>query len=119
MTETVLLLSAAETAFTLRLTLGRRQWRDWLADCIRDRTPGLAGGLKLLPYATSRITGSVDRPLYRACDLRAFIQQARELDPTLRPEPVRATPYELDTTIGLPWAVRRASRSSPAGRSMM
>jgi hypothetical protein len=111
-TERLQLLPASEVAHILRLTLGQRQWRDFLADCIRERTPGIAGWLLLVPYASSKVSGKAARPLYRACDVRVFIEQARAADSSLRPCPVTARRYAVDTTIGIPWQMRRASRLS-------
>jgi hypothetical protein len=107
--ETLRLLSAGETAHALRLALGPRQWRDFLADCIRDHTPGLRGGLKLLPYATTKAEAKAARPLYRPRDVQVFIEQARRADSSLKPQSIAAGPYLVDTTIGVPWCMRRAA----------
>jgi hypothetical protein len=107
-TERLLLLPASETAHILRLTLGKRQWRDFLADCIRAHTPGIAGELRLMPYASDKVKGKAARPLYRACDVRAFVELARAADRSLGPCPVTARRYAVDTTIGIPWRMRRA-----------
>jgi hypothetical protein len=107
--EHVPLLSAGETAHVLRLTLGPRGWSDFLADCIRGRTPGLSGWLRLTPYATTKMDAKAARPLYRACDVLAFIEAARAADASLGPHPVKAGHYIVDTTIGLPWSMRQAA----------
>lgn len=106
------MLSAAETAFILRLTLGQRQWSDFLADATRDKTTGIKG-LVLLPAAR----GPRRVPLYRPADVAAFIRQARAIDPSLRPGPVASVLYQVDDTIGLPWRMRRATPAVSAPRT--
>lgn len=105
------MLSAGETAFILRLALGPRQWSDFLADAIRDKTAGI-GGLVLLPAAR----GPRRVPLYRPADVAAFIRQVRTIDPSLRPGPVASVLYQVDDTIGLPWRARRATLATSAPR---
>ena len=110
----VQLLSAAETAHVLRIALGQRQWRDFLADCIRDRTPGVGGGVKLMPYAATSSAGRAARPLYRAVDVRRFVEEARASDPRLRPKRVSSDLYMVDATFGLHWARRKATSETPS-----
>lgn len=103
------LLTAAETAAILRQYLGpARQWRDFLADCIRDRTS--LHGHTLKPYA-ARGGGRnlVPRPLYRGADVVAFIRSVRLADPSLCPAPVKAKPFTLENATGLPWRLRVAT----------
>lgn len=102
------LLSASETAHVLRQALWPRQWRDFLADCVRNRA-GLHGHLQLMPYARDKSR----HPLYRPIDIRIFIAEARRLDPTLVSKAkVVAHRYAHDDTIGLPWTHRVATLAS-------
>lgn len=108
-----LLLSAAEAAHALRLSLGPRQWRDFLTDCRRDRR-GLGGWLALMPYATSG-----GRPLYHPTDISTFMSEAQKAFPELTPGlKLTAEPYIHDDTIGLPWQMRKA-KPSVGGKSSL
>jgi hypothetical protein len=118
MTENKKLLSAAETATILRQHLGpARAWRDFLADCIRERSQ--LHGLVLLPYA-ARDGGRrlVPRPLYRAADVVEFIRAVRSANPSLRAAPIAAEVFEVTTAPGLPWRLRIARPSKPAAASL-
>jgi hypothetical protein len=102
------LLTAAETAAALRQVLGpARQWRDFLADCIRGRTA--LHGYVLMPHA-AREGGrnEVPRPLYRPADVAEFIKAVRAADPSLKPAPIKADTFRTDDTPGLPWRMRLA-----------
>lgn len=106
------LLSQPETIGILRLRLGpSRAWRDFLADCIRNRTN--LCGLQLLPYAKTkggeRCSG---RPLYRPGEVHAFINAAIARDPSLGPEAPVAVLVEVDTDPDLHWRLRVAKTST-------
>ncbi len=108
---TTKLLSAAETAYALRQLLwGDRNWRDFLADCIRGKA-GLGGWLVLDPYAADE----QGHPLYHPAAIAAFAKAAREMTPSWEPATeVISKPYVHDDTIGLPWRMRVAKPA--AGR---
>lgn len=101
-------LSSAEAAFFLRCALGPvRNWSDFLADCIRDKSSHM--GLTLLPVCRVRMSGdSCARPRYSAQQIKTFIKEALVLEP--RPADamqVRIQPVEIDDELmQLPWHMR-------------
>jgi hypothetical protein len=100
------LLPPREVERILYLRLGaRRGWSDWLGDIRRgEGQPFL--GLTLLPYGRGH-DGRCARPLYLASDVRAFIEQAKALDPTITgKEPIEAVRVEIDPADRRSWRVR-------------
>lgn len=107
---TTRLLSAGEAALALRLGLWNRQWRDFLADCIRGKG-GLCGWLILEPFAVDE----QGHPLYHPADVRMFIKTARSITPSSKlNNKVVSEEFVHDDTIGLPWRMRVARPAAGA-----
>lgn len=103
-------LSADDAALALRVALGpARNWHDFLADCIRDKTDLF--GLMLRPVIRIKLSGDrCKRPRYATSEVRTFIISALCL--VSRPADTRAlrkVKIEIDPAmLALPLEMRRA-----------
>lgn len=96
-------LSAAETAFLLRVKLGDiRHFGNFLTDCIRDRQN--IAGYKLLPIARQH-DGRGFRPVYSVAAIQDFIGKVLAAVPSAGKAAIRAT--TLDVDMGRGWRVNR------------
>ena len=99
------LVTAGETAYLLQHQLGSiRQWRDFLADNIRNRQS--IEGLTLMPRG--RLQGPKGYgPAYMLADIKAFILAVKAADPHAGKR-ITPVPVQLDTTRG--WHISKFDR---------
>ena len=99
-------LSAAETAFLLRVKLGPlRNYGDFLADCIRDRQN--IAGHQLLPIARQQ-DGKGLRPVYGIEDIQSFISKVLAATPAAGKTAIKTTILNVDT--GRHWLLNKFAR---------
>lgn len=94
-------INQADVATLLHGRFGSlRHWRDFLADCIRDRAS--INGLQLLPIGYVRAKGKSRRPVYDLATVEEFIARVAAV---ASPLPVR--PFSVLVDRSLPLAMRR------------
>lgn len=99
-------ISAAEAAYFLRRELGPlRQWRDFLADALRDRAS--INGLTLLPCGRQH-DGRAFRPVYDARTVKAFIDDVLATVPIAGRTPIKVARLDIDPD--LPWYLNRFNK---------
>lgn len=107
MIETVKAVTAGDAAHILRAKLGaKRNWSDFLADCIRNRAN--YNGFRLLPV-TRRKDKLGKRPVYAVGDITQFIADVKASDPSAGPDRVKSFMVEIETDHA--WFVRRADQA--------
>lgn len=115
MTTTADVYTQPDTVTLLHAELGSiRAWRDFLADCIRNRTD--FHGLQLLPVAY--LKARCGRPVYDMHQVLAFINEARLRCPG--PIPVKPTTQRVRIESPAPGATprqRRAFLTTPGATS--
>ena len=109
-------LTADDAAVILHKVFGSlRNWHDFLADCIRERTTFL--GLTLMPGITIKLPGDrCKRPRYASAQVREFIVTARDLMPsssTLREFCLIKIEIDPSTAL-LPWKMRTGKPVAPS-----